>query len=184
MRLKVFVVMILLCSGCALNKQNNGLADELAVFEKKYAATLSSDEKEVKLIGFNTAQIEPEFRDKIKVVQDSMSKTEFAKNMYFAKDFSYYRMYFPMHTAIISYNDVHYTANEKGIVLIPDLDDISKIKVIGRKKSETVTGGGNDVIDGDKILFKNELKQEVKDGVKTGYSYPKERMCVFSLGQR
>jgi hypothetical protein len=167
------------------------LTEELSSFEKKCAAALSTDEKEVKLIGFKTVQIDPAHRAKFKEAMDSIAKIASANmgssakmmsdNMYFAKDYSYYRMYFPLHTVIISCNDANYTANEKGIVQIPDLSDISKIKIIGRKRSEKVRGTGSNTIDGDRILLKDEVKQEVKDGVKTGYSYQKEKICVFSL---
>jgi hypothetical protein len=167
--------------GFNLNAQDGGLTDELSLFEKKYAATLSSDEQAVKLIGFKTVQVEQELRAKIRENMDSIAKMDMSNNIYFAKDYSYYRMYFPIHTAIINYNNVNYTANEKGIVLIPDLGDVDKIKIIGRKISETVKGTGSNIIDGDKILLKNELKQEIIDGVKTGYSYQKEKICVFSL---
>ncbi|MDR3267198.1 MAG: hypothetical protein LBT24_06495 [Tannerella sp.] len=147
--------------------------EKISLFEKNYAATLSSDKKEIKLIGFITIPIEPENREKFK---NLAKNDEFNKNTYFADDYSFCRTYYMFHTAIIDYNGVQYTANEKGIVSIPGSVDIGKIKIIGRKRSETVRGTGTNIIEGEKILFKEGLKQ---DGI-SGYSYPKDGICVFA----
>jgi hypothetical protein len=156
--------------------------DKVSSFEKEYAATLSTDERGIKLIGCKTFEIKPEDRDEFKKNMEAhMDEINKGKNIYFAEDYSYYRMYFALHTAVVDYNGIQYTADEKGVVLIPESDEIGKIKVVGRKKSETVRGTPNDIITDDKIHFKAELKQEVKDGVKSGYSYQKEKICVFVM---
>jgi hypothetical protein len=151
--------------------------EEFSVFEKNFAATVSSDEKEIKLIGYATFPIKPEDREKFKEAMKNHAGEKTGNNMYFAEDYSSYRMYFPFHTAIIDCEGVQYTANEKSIVSIPGSVDVGKIKVIGRKRSATVQGTGSNIIEEDRIILKEELKQ---DGI-SSYSYPKERICVFAM---
>lgn len=151
--------------------------DKISAYEKRFAATLSSDEKGIKLIGCRIFEIEPEFRDTFKLNMEA-HREEVEKNTYFAEDFSYFRMYFPLHTAIIDCDGSQYTANEKGTVSLPDSCDINKIKIIGRKKSDKITGSPTDTLP-DRILLNPELVQGVTDGIKTGYSHKKEKICVF-----
>jgi hypothetical protein len=168
----------------SLNAQTE--KDSISAFEKKYAATLSSDDDEVKLVGCRIFELDwsekPEEKDKFIAAIEAAKETEpeIGKQTYFTEDYSFYRMYFPVNSAIIDCNGVRYIANEKGVVSLPDSCDIGKIKVIGIKKSEQVTGSSNNIIVGDSIFFKTELKQGVNDdGVATGYFHKKEKICVF-----
>lgn len=175
------VIIVLIFIIIQLNAANND-GDKISTFEKKVAAIFSSDEKDVKLIGCRIFDLEPEFRDEFKKSMESKPeiRLEMEKHTYIAEDYSYFRMYFPINSAIIDCNGVQYTANEKGIVSLPDSCDISKIKVIGQKKSDHLTGSPVRDTLPDKILFNPELKQGVnKDGVKTGYFHKKEKICVF-----
>jgi hypothetical protein len=154
----------------------NNKEDKIAAFEKKFAATLSSDEKEIKLVGcriFDMGEGKDEFKAIVESTPEMLSEME--KNIYIAEDYSYYRMYFPINSAIIDCNGVEYIANEKGVVSLPDSCDIGKIKVIGQKKSGSPT---NNTLP-DRILFKPALTQGVTDGVKTGYFHNKEKICIF-----
>jgi len=151
-----------------------------ADYEKELAQSLSSEKDVVKLIGFKTFSINESDRQKYKTLVSEHSKEMKKVNTVFSNDFSFYRIYFPILTAIIEYNGKTYTADEKGVVSIPNLKDISKIKIIGRKKSEFVHGTGSNIIEEDRILLKQELKQGIINDVRTGYSVD-PNICVFDL---
>ena len=185
------IYVCVVCASFALSSCSNVMSDKAAnstfsAFEKEFADRLSPDNKNdknvVKLIGFKTFPIED---DSLKQNYKTMIESDLGKEMRqryaFADDFSFFRMYFPLHTAIVDYDGKTYTADEKGMVSIPNLKDTRKIKVIGRKKSETVTGAGSNTIEDDRILLKNELKQETINGVQTGYSI-EGNICVFDMG--
>ncbi|MDR1583276.1 MAG: hypothetical protein LBS55_08480 [Prevotellaceae bacterium] len=173
------MIIIIALIFIVLQLSANNDDDKISAFEKKIAATFSSDEKDVKLIGCKIFEIDSEFRDEFKTSMEA-HKEELEKSTYFAEDYSYSRMYFPINSAIIDCNGVQYAANEKGIVSLPDSCDISKIKVIGLKKSDHLTGSPIRDTLPDRILFDPELIQGVNnDGVKTGYSHKKEKICVF-----
>jgi hypothetical protein len=172
---------------CVQNLNARTEKDSISALEKKYAATLSSDEKEVKLIGCRILDLDwsespAEEKDKFIAAIEAAKETEpeLRDQTYFAEDYSYYRMYFPINSAIIDCDGVRYIANKKGVVSLTDACDISKIKILGIKKSEKVQGTSNNIIVGDSIFFKTELKQGVNDdGVTTGYIHKKEKICVF-----
>jgi hypothetical protein len=186
MKLQLFIVM-LLCSGYGLKAQDvepnviNVSPKEkkrISLFEKSFAATLSSNKKEIKLIAFMTLPlIEPEEREKFKDAARNHPDEENDKiKMYIAEDSSFCRVYFPYYKGDIDYNGVQYTANEKGIVSIPGKVNIGKIKFItdSRQGNGTVHSTGNNTIDS--ILFRIEIKQ---DGIHR-YSHPKDRICLFT----
>ena len=155
-------------------------SSDFTAFEKEFAKSLSSDKDIVRLIGFKTYTISSSEKEHfIEIVSQHGEELEHY-NTIFSNDFSFYRIYFALHTAIVEYDGKTYTADERGLVLIPDLKDISTIKVIGRKRSEFVHGTGSNIIEKDRILLKNEFKQEVRDGVKLGYSID-ENTCVFDF---
>jgi hypothetical protein len=170
------IMFVITTQNLSAQKKN----DKIYSFEKEFATTLSSDEQSIKLIGCKRFEIKPEDRDKFKANIEA-HKEEITKNKdtFFAEDFSYFMTYFPLSDAIIISNNVQYTANERGLVSLSDSCDISKIKIIGRKKSGKVTHSSTKDTVSDKILFNSELMQGETDGVKTGYSHTKERICVF-----
>jgi hypothetical protein len=154
---------------------------EFATFERELAQSLSSDKDAVKLIGFRTSIINDSERQNFKKLVTEHGEDLKKTNTVVSDDFSFYRIYFPIHTAIVEYNGKTYTADEKGTVSIPNLKDISKITLIGRKRSETVHGTGSNIIEEDRILLKQALKQEVINGVRTGW-YIDGNICVFDCG--
>jgi hypothetical protein len=174
---KLLVILAFIINVQKLNAKND--EEKITAFEKKVAAKFSTDEKVVKLIGCRIFEIKPEHRAEFKATVEAnptmLAETE--EQTYFAEDYSYFRLYFALHTAIIDCNGVEYTADEKGLVSLPDSCDISKIKVIGRKKSETVQGSPVRDTLPDRVLL--ELTQGVTDGIKTGYSHKKEKISVF-----
>ena len=177
----IIAIVAGLIVGCRSVKVNSYYS-EFKAFEKEFAKSLSLDKDAVKLIGFRTVtfdndSIKQHFKRLINEYGEEMRK----QNIVFSEDFSLYRQYFPIHTAIVDYNGKTYEADEKGVVSIPNMKDINKIRIIGRKSSGTVYGTGSNIIEKDRILLKNALKMEVKDGAKTGYSI-EGNICVFNMG--
>jgi hypothetical protein len=80
----------------------------------------------------------------------------------------------------VEYEGKVYTADEKGLVHIPNLKDVSKIVVIGRKKSETVCGTGSNIIEKDRIRLKEPFRQKTQNGIRPGYSI-ECNACVFDI---
>lgn len=150
-------------SSTKLDSRTISLDDEIAKFEKSYIQNYSlSGESEVRLIGFKTMKLE-EGKDKevVKWVSKKYQK-EIAemKGLFIAPDFSFYRVYFPMHTAIVDFMGKEYKANEKGIIdlsLSRSKGDISSIEITGRVKSDKVVGCGSNIITPDKIILKDKL---------------------------
>ena len=139
-------------------------------FEKKFSQSLSSDKDAIRLIGFRTTPIdESEKQNFIKLANEHREELE-KQNTVFSSDFSFFRQYFPLHTAIVEYNEKNYYADENGVVVIPNMTDISQVKVVGRKRSETVHGTGSNIIKEDRILLKDEFSQAVRNGAKMAYS--------------
>ena len=173
-------VILSVLTGCHSDLMDDSCCAKFTAFEKEFAKTLSSEKDVVKLIGFRTHTISDDERPIIKQLVKAHGEELAKTNKVFSDDLSYCRSYFPLHTAIVEYDGKTYTADEKGVVSIPYLKDISKIKVIGRKRSETVRGTGSNIIEEDRILLKEAFKQEVRNGVKTGYSIEKNA-CVFDF---
>ena len=176
-------IVLSVLAGC--QSDLSGLMDDsccakFTVFEKEFVKTLSSEKDVVKLIGFKTYEISDAEKQHFRTLESEFGKDLKQINTVFSDDFSFYRVYFPLHTAIVEYNGKTYTADEKGVVSIPNLKDISKVKIIGRKRSETVHGTGSNIIEKDHILLKNEFIQEVRNGVELGYSID-ENACIFDF---
>ena len=173
------VIIAIIISTMAKGQLNNSYHSEFVEFEKEFGNSISIDKDVVKVIGFITINMNDEQKGLFrKIVNENRINMD---NVVVANDSTFYRTYIPFHTAIVEYNGNTYTADEKGVVLIPDLTDISQIKVIGRKRSETVHGTENNIIEEDRILFKQALTQEVINGVRTGYSID-GHICVFDMG--
>ena len=169
------VTVTYLFAGC--QSASDLYTSEFEAFEKELAESLSSEKDVVKLIGFRTINIsDSEKQHYINLVSEYGEMLK-KSNTVVSDDFSFYRTYIPFHTAIVEYNGNTYTADEKGVVSIPNLKDVSKITIIGRKRSETVHGTENNIIEEDRIL----LKQGITNGIRTGYSID-GHICVFDMG--
>ncbi|MDR2424198.1 MAG: hypothetical protein LBD59_05675 [Prevotellaceae bacterium] len=170
--------------GCLQTEQqiadSSVAVSNFASFEKKFAKRLSSDKQVIKLIGYNVYPVADEVKQELKKLMEQHKHDMDSLNTVFADDLSSFRVYFPLHTAIVEYEGKTYTANEKGLVSIPDFTDINKIKVIGRKKSETVHGTGSNIIEKDKILLKEQLKISDKQDVQQGH-YIGENTFIFCI---
>jgi hypothetical protein len=151
---------------------------KFTLFEKEFANALSPDKKTVKFIGFKTYNISENERDDFKKIVSEFG--EEMKNKIVADDYSFFRVYFPLHTAIVQYGGKIYTADEKGLVNIPNLQDVNDVVIIGRKKSETVCGTGSNIIKKDWIRLKGSFKIKTYNGIRLGYSI-ENNVCVFNL---
>lgn len=135
---------------------------EIAEFESQYFQTVKTRANEVKLFGFKTMSLsEGKEREVVKWVYKKYKREiDQMKGIFIASDFSFYRIYFPMHTAIVNYMDKEYKANANGIVELPRTQtrgNINSIEIIGRVKSDKVAGCGSNIITSDKIILKEPL---------------------------
>ena len=147
----------------SLDSMNIDIQDEIEKFEKSYFQNVKTkSDNQVKMFGFKTMKLE-EGKDKevVKWVSKKYQK-EIAemKGLFIASDFSFYRVYFPMHTAIIDFIGEEYKADERGVVniaLSKSKGDINSIAITGRVKSDKVVGCGSNIITPDKIILKDKL---------------------------
>jgi len=167
-------------TGCQSDLHDDSSYANFTAFEKEFSKSLSSEKDVVRLIGFKTNNISDDEKNHFRMLISEYGEELKKINIVISDDFSFYRQYFPLHTAIVEYNGKTHTANEKGVVSIPNLKDISKIKVIGRKRSETVHGTGSNIIEKDRILLRDEFKQEARNGVTLGYSI-EGNACIFDF---
>jgi hypothetical protein len=183
----IFVIALLLTShfvvtgqGKDLNRPDALASSNFTLFEKEFSKTLSTEKEVIKLIGFREMPIAENQIDEFKKLVAEHGDELKKRNTVYAPDYSCFRVYFPFHTAIVEYEGKTYTANEHGVVSIPGFEDISKVTVIGRKRSETVHGTGSNIIEEDRILLKTPLQQITKNGVKIGYALD-ANTCVFDV---
>jgi hypothetical protein len=106
------------------------------------------------------------------------------KRTYIAKDGSFMRFYFAMHTSIIEYEGQNFTADENGLVTKGSIKDFGKIKLIGRKKSDTVRGTGSNIIEEDRILLKTPLTVNGTSEIFKGYTHKNSNILFFNMGER
>ena len=139
------------------------IQDEIEHFEKSYFQNVKTrSNSQVKMFGFKTMKLE-EGKDKevVKWVSKKYQK-EIAemKGLFIASDFSFYRVYFPMHTAIVDFMGEEYMADEQGgidLALSRSKSNINLIAITGRIKSEKIVGCGSNIITSDKIILKDKL---------------------------
>jgi hypothetical protein len=118
----------------------------------------------IKFIGFRRHHAtSAEEKKHLLKVADEMKKTQssLAGNIYIAEDGSCQTMYMPLLDVVIDYEGKRFIANDKGALATSEIIDFSKIKVLGRKKSEFAQGTSNDLITDDLILFKKELSPDI-----------------------
>jgi hypothetical protein len=147
-------------------------------------ATFAAGQDSIKFIGFRRHHAtSAEEKERLLKVADEMKKTKssLASNIYIAEDGSSQTMYMPLLDVVIDYEGKRFIANYKGVLATSEIIDFSKIKVLGRKKSEFAHGTSNDIITDDLILFKKELSPDI-----TGehpYSETGYKMVYINLNQ-
>lgn len=185
---KIYFILVSICVlfvNC--NQENTVKVDtkeEVKNIEMLVAKSLSTDVADIKLIGFKTFYAEND-DEKNKILELSTILKDSLVNYYFANDGSFFRIYFPLHTAIVSFQDNLYYADEYGVVQAEDginLQD-GKLTVVGRKLSDNVRGTGTNIIKEDHLLLAKPL---VVGGDKTRSYYGIKNVdfnyCVFDLG--
>ncbi len=138
------------------------LDDEIVQFEKKYVQNYSlTEQNEVRLVGFKTMELKGKDKEVFQwIYKNYKAKIDSLKGIFVAPDFSFYRVYFPLHTAIADYSGNEVKANEFGIVKLPvqaSRASVDNLSVIGRMKSDGVAGCGSNIILEDRILLKDKM---------------------------
>lgn len=173
----------------SLSKEKADVKNSISSFEERFAQTLSKNEtknnlsandlsadESVRLIGFQTIYIPKEDRQELKkLLLNNKNILSRQQNNFYAEDGSFFRIYFPLHTAIVSYKGENYNANEYGLVNIKGLDTTS-IHIIGRKKSTVARGTGSNKILSSVI----SLKQMIKPSS----IHVNSKVMVVDLGER
>ena len=98
------------------------------------------------------------------------------RDSYYSEDGSFYRVYFPLHTAIVEVDGETYTADEYGNISLSKDIEKDNIKVIGRKKSEHIRGTGSNIIKEKIIRLNNSLK--------TNHLTKENQAFYFNIGER
>ena len=138
--LLISVLCLIFIWGCGQGTELENSNDSLEV-EINLAKSLSVNKQDLKLIGFKTFYVSDE-NERIKIKELTPIIKEKASNYYIAEDGSFFRVYFPLHTAIVKCNG--------------NLDEVD-VAVIGRKRSEYVRGTGTNIIEGDKLFLATPL---------------------------
>lgn len=178
---------LLLINSCNNDNDINPISNKkesITTFEKNYIRYLypESNNDSIKLIGFKTVYFNKYEAQEIKNAQELYKKEliEINKSIYYAEDYSFIRVYFPISDAIVNYNGKTYKASNRGSFITDafiNLKTTSWIQVIGRKASEFVSGTDFNSIEGNQILLSEKLEKAMKD-------YTTENTYVFNLGER
>lgn len=186
-----FLLISILCpifvSSCEQNTKLEKFSDSLEV-EIKLAKSMSVNNQDLKLIGFKTFYASDE-NEKIKIKELApIMKKEDESNIYVAEDGSFFRVYFPLHTAIVECNGKIYYADEKGVVKTDDVINLDEVDVtvIGRKRSEYVRGTGTNIIKGDELFLAKPLltNRNILNRGYVGIKNASYNFCVFDLGKQ
>lgn len=187
----LFLMQLIGCNSNLPISNVSTLSDNIVAHEISVANIFSKEKSTIKLMGFKTVtaktDTEKDFFVKLanhaKSLIHSNEDHTCERHLFFAEDGSFYRVYFPLHTAIIEYHGEYFNAGENRVINNPEITDLSKIKIIGRKKSKTVRGTGSNIILADKILLKNELQlYSQQEGSIKGYSHLQNNILVFDFG--
>ena len=184
--LLISVLCLIFIWGCGQGTKLENSNDSLEV-EINLAKSLSVNKQDLKLIGFKTFYVSDE-NERIKIKELTPIIKEKASNYYIAEDGRFFRVYFPLHTAIVKCNDKIYYADEKGVVKTDDVINLDEVDVavIGRKRSEYVRGTGTNIIEGDKLFLATPLLTN-RNILNRGYVGTKSasyNLCVFDLGEQ
>ena len=160
------LLMLFFLLGCGESittdqKGTDGVLSNLSEFESSYVKQYLSDKtQDVKLLGYKTMPLVGEARDKFKEIYN-LYKEEInnERGIFIAKDFSFYRVYFPMHTAIVTIDGKELTANENGVVALPAGTRAASdnLDIVARVKSDKVTGCGTNIILDTRIVMKDKI---------------------------
>ncbi|MDR0768353.1 MAG: hypothetical protein LBE71_00330 [Dysgonamonadaceae bacterium] len=156
----LIICLLISIYGCETPSTNS--ENELTIHEENVASHYSSDKNILKIIGYNTIYSKDEdeilklieLRKELEELAANRKHSEIhaVKNIYVNEDGSSYRLYFPMHSAIIlDENGKTYYTDEKGL-LKESISNIYNLKLIWRKKTKFIVGTANNIIEDDKII--------------------------------
>ena len=180
------IITLILCSfiGCkeANNQQGIQFLSKVKELEKTLADSISSDSKVIKILAYNTYKSDTE-EDMSKIKELAKTTQNTARRQYiFAKDGSFYRVYYPITDAIIQYEQRNIPTNEKGVLVsvspIP-MADIMLLELAGKygKITDEEKKEGKER----PIQF---LRTSIQAEKKSGNSIHDDKICVFNLGER
>ena len=109
--LLISVLCLIFIWGCGQGTELENSNDSLEV-EINLAKSLSVNKQDLKLIGFKTFYVSDE-NERIKIKELTPIIKEKASNYYIAEDGSFFRVYFPLHTAIVKCNGKIYLLMKK-----------------------------------------------------------------------
>ncbi len=183
-RLKLIVV-ISVATGLIYAQNANDIAkknaSKFSSFEKNFSKRFSSAKNAVRLIGFRTYPIGKGEKASLREMVSKHGNAMKQINMVVSEDYSFYRIYFPLHTAIVACGGKLYQANENGVFMAPSFKNPDRLLVVGRKKTATIRGTSNDyVTTKHRVLLGYPLRIESKNGEKLGYRID-DRTYVFDL---
>ncbi len=121
-RLKLIVV-ISVATGLIYAQNANDIAkknaSKFSSFEKNFSKRFSSAKNAVRLIGFRTYPIGKGEKASLREMVSKHGNAMKQINMVVSEDYSFYRIYFPLHTAIVACGGKLYQANENGVFMAP-----------------------------------------------------------------
>ncbi len=91
-------------------------------------------------------------------------------------DGTFLRVYYPLINAAVMYKNKTYVADRNGVVVIEGVKNLSDIKVVGRKASDTVVPSSSAFLNDGNIMLASKLS--------TKNIYNEQRTLVFDLGYR
>jgi hypothetical protein len=166
----------------AFNMMPSNEKERLKLFEKEFVAgkiadTRSDNPDAIQLLGFTSVEYFGEEKVTTKAVWEKYAKeiadTKFTFTSY---DGSFLRIYYPLHTATVTYKGKTYVADEQGVVFIEGVKDISDIRIVGRKASNNIVPTKGSVVKGGNIMFGRERSTKIV--------YKDQKTLVFDLGYR
>lgn len=145
-------------------------------YETDYASKYLRVKKEnTVLLGYKTVNLTNEDRATLRWFTKKFARElKNERGLFISPDSMFYRIYFPLHTAIISNASKLINADTLGNVKIKkETRSVQAVRVVGRLRSSTIRGCGSNIIVGDTIFLKNELKPiTLRKGI-----------CVFDMGK-
>lgn len=161
------------------------LTEDVISKEVKFAESLNessnrtfdkSSKDKVKLIGYKTIYFGKEEASKfLEIYYNNQNKLDSIKNYYFNLENYSIWIYFPVNSAIIESSNRLIEASEFGDIFLDKDTNIGNIKIIGRRKTDKVTGVKSNIIKNDTIYLAKKIKASHVNN---------ENIYVFDFGEK
>lgn len=146
------------------NLTDTVLSNEIRTFEENYIKSVwNGSHDSVLLLGYKTMNVSGKDKEVLEwQCRHYKKEIEEQKGIFVASDYSFYRIYFPMSDAIANFDDTEIRANAKGLVTVSKNSSMrnslrGSVAIVGRVKTDGVSGCGSNIILKDKILLKTQL---------------------------